>query len=798
MIKNFLKSALRSHSRQKGFSFINLSGLAVGMACCILILLFVQDELSYDHHFENSNRLYRVVTDGIFNGALNHYALCPMALPPVFSDEIPEVENFTRVFGFGRRQLLKVENKSFEEMGIFIVDSAFFEVFSHQFISGDKHNALLKPGSVVLTESSARRLFGSDDPMGKRFSLQAVGEVYVTGIVEDTPANSHFSFRYVLPFITLSQNRQKAMQHWIRLNGSAYVLLKEGADVSSVERKILDVWEKNTGEYSRSVGIQLEFPLQKVTDIHLHSNRQVEIGINGDFTQVIIFSAVAVFVLLIACMNFMNLSTARFASRAREVGLRKLFGANRKKLIFQFLFESILFSLVSLLVALGISILALPFFNAMTGKALTLNSFGRESLVFGLFCIIAFAGIIAGSYPAFFLSRFEPDRILRGSVSQGMKSPVLRKTLVVTQFTLSVMLIIGTGVILDQIAYMKNKDLGFPQDRIMVINIQTGPVSRNPDPVMNALQMHLNISDVSASTGVPSRIGEFRFFVPEGSDSSQSHGMHVVRSDFGYLRTLGLKTVAGRDFSKEILSDSNDAFIINETAARKMGWTSNEAAGKELEFMTVRKGHIVGVVKDFHYLSMRDAIGPLVIMNQKEGFAFVELRLSENNIRDSIEFVKQTWTKFEPGREFRYFFVDEAFNAMYLSEEKTIRLFSLFALLAVVIACLGLYGLASYTAQKRFREIGIRKILGASVPSIVKNLTAEFLKWVILANIIAVPASIIILQKYWLSRFTFNTGVSFWMIVSAVGLSVIIAFLTVYYQALKAAVANPIDSIRYE
>lgn len=798
MLKNYFRAGIRNFLLQKGFSLINLIGLAIGMACCILILLYVKDELSYDRHYNKSDRLYRVVIDGQFNEALNLYAVTPMAAPPVVASEIPEIEDFTRMFSLGRQQLIKIADRSYEESGIFITDSSFFAVFSNTFLEGNQDTALSDPGAIVITESTANRLFGSTSVVGKLLNLELIGELQVTGVVKDVPANSHFSYQYIVSFNSLPESRQEAMQHWIRITGWAYFILSDGADLSSVEQKIQDVWEKNTGVYSRSVGIQLDFMLQKVTDIHLHSQRQVEIETNGDKTQVIIFSSIAGFILFIACINFMNLVSARSLKRAREVGLRKVFGAHRGDLIKQFLCESILFCLVGLLLAAAIVLLALPAFNEITGKALTTKALIHIPMLAGIAGIMISTGIIAGSYPAFLLSAFMPIKVLRGGPVKGTNSSFLRRALVVVQFTLSVMLIISTGAILEQIKFMKKKELGFNKDRILVVNIKTRPVIRNPFPVMDELMLNPQISDISFATGVPGRVYELRFFVPEGSDSSQSHAMNVIRCNPGYITTFGMQITAGRDFSEKIITDTSDAFIVNETGARKLGWTPEEAVGKELEFMTVRKGQIVGVVKDFHFKSMRETIEPLVLMAQGEAYGFTAVRISEENVAETIDFVQRIWKTFEPEHEFSYFFVDDIFNQMYSSEEKTSQLITIFAVLAIFIACLGLFGLASYTALQKRREIGIRKVLGASVAGIVSKMTLDFLKWVAAANIVAIPAAIFALNKYWLMNFSFRNRLSPGIFITAAGLSLVIAFLTVFYQSLRAATADPVDSIRCE
>ncbi|MFC1556051.1 ABC transporter permease [candidate division KSB1 bacterium] len=797
MFKNYLTIAFRNILRQKGFSFINLSGLAIGMACCILILLFVQDELSFDRYHENSDRLYRVVTDAYMSGTLSQFARCPLAIPTAITAEIPEIESSTRLFAFGR-QIVAVEDRIYEETGVFAADSTFFSLFTHEFIAGDKETALDAPGSVVITESTANKLFGDKDVIGKTFRYQAFGTLQVTGVIRDVPVNSHFQFKYIVSFSTFPAAQLPNIIRWQRLSGYAYILLADRADPKVVKNKIMEVYEKYGGEEGRGYGIDIELFLQKITDIHLRSNLQAEIEPNGDFKTVLLFSAIAFFILFIACINFMNLSTARSARRAREVGLRKVFGACKTNLISQFLMESIILSLIGLVLAIGISTLALSKFNILTGKVMTIASLGNTAMITVMIVIVIFTGLIAGIYPAFFLSGFQPSKTLHGSLSQGLKNSNLRRGLVVLQFALSVMLIISTGVILDQIEFMKKKELGFNKERVLVAAIQSGQVRRNPDLIKNELMKNPNIIDFSATSGSPGQTGEQRPMVPEGNDQTASHLLFVLRGDHNFINIFKMEIVAGRDFSPEIPSDMDDAFIINETCAKTLGWTPDEAIGKGLDFLTVRQGHIVGVVKDFHFRSIKENIGPMVIMAQRSPMAFAAIRISENDMAGTIEYIQSVWEKLEQGREFNYFFIDERFQSLYTSEKQMSDILSLFALFAIFIACLGLFGLASYTTQQRTKEIGIRKVLGASVKSVVLKLSTEFIKWVVIANIIAFPAAVVILRKYWLVNFPYKTGLSVWIFISAFLLSVLIAVITVLYQSIKAAIANPVNSLRQE
>jgi len=798
MLANYLKMAWRNIRKQKGYSIINLSGLAIGMACCLLILLFVKDEMSYDRHHANANRIYRLIIDGEVGGSLSHFALAPFAAPEAFANEIPEVESFVRILRIGRRMIFKYQERSYEEEGYLLADETFFSIFSHSFLSGDPRTALDAPGSMVITKSTAHRLFGSEDPLGKTIVDEDGDNIHVTGIIEDVPRNSHFSFNGIISMKTLNEQQQVLLQQWLSINGWAYLLLKEGADPMAAQDKFAAITEKHTGEESREFGLSITYFLQKLTDIHLRSKLQGEIEPTGDITYIYVFSVIALFILLIACINFMNLSTARSASRAREVGLRKVFGSYRKNLIAQFLSESTLLSLAGLLVSVGLTMLALPLFNHFSGKEMTAAALIQGPVLIAMLVLIIFTGLLAGSYPAFFLSGFQPISVLQGRLSRGSRSSILRKVLVVFQFAISIALIVGTGIVLQQIKYMKNKNLGFDKEQLMVVLVQNRDTVQNFQTVKSELIQNPNIRNVSFSSVVPGQGGELRLMIPEGKSKTETYDMYVTRCDHDFLETLGMELIAGRNFSREFTTDTTEAYIVNEIAASKFGWTAEEAVGKTLTFAEGRPGKIIGVVRDFHFQPLRQSIEPLALMIEEQRLAFASVKISTVNVSETIEFVKEKWMVREPGREFSYSFMDEDFAARYTAEERLSQILSSFALLAIFIACLGLLGLASFTAEQRTKEIGIRKVLGASVNNIIFHLSKEFAKWVLIANIIAWPAIYVLMNKFWLSSFPYRIRPSLPIFLVAGAASLLIALLSVGLQVIRASMADPAKSLRYE
>ncbi|MCP4726342.1 MAG: FtsX-like permease family protein, partial [bacterium] len=790
MFKNYLKITIRNFMRQKGYSFINIAGLAIGMACCILIMLYVQDEMSYDKFNKNADRIYRITSDLEIRGGVQNLAMAPFVTGPVFTSELPEIESYTRIFGLGN-PLVNYNGRTHEETGLFTVDSSFFSIFTHNFISGNPDDALDSPTSVVITDEVAARIFGDEDPLGKTMTFNFPGNIgqlqdfQVTGVIENVPANTHFHFNYLFPASAMPQAVQNNMNtQWFLIQGHSYILLNKDADPSVVEQKIRDVYEGVAGERGRQVGIGWQFYLQKVTDIHLRSQLEGEIEPTSDILYVFVFSAIAIFILVIACINFMNLSTAKSANRAREVGMRKVFGAYKKNLIWQFLTESFLLSLMGILAAIILVVLLLPEFNSLTEKNFSMNILLNPGVFLSLIGIVIFTGLFAGSYPAFFLSAFRPNTVLKGAVSRGAKSGTFRKSLAIFQFSISIVLIVSTLLVIDQLNFMKNKDLGFDKEQILVVTVTDATARQRYNTIKTEMKRNPNILETTFSSSVPGRGYNLFLFLPEGRSQNEAETMNVINVDFDFLKTYGIEIAHGRDYSRDFSTDTSTAFLMNEKAAEKLGW-GKDAVGKGFAPAGAPNfpSKIIGVFKDYHHRSLKQIIEPLVLNYQPRAGRFLSMKVNTDNLDETIEFVKEKWKVFDPNRELSYFFIDESFDAQYRFEDTLSEIFSYFAFLAILIACLGLFGLASFTAEQRTREIGIRKVLGASTDTLVVNLTREFIKWVLIANMAGLPVAYLIMNKYWLSNFAFKITPGLSTFAIAFLASVVIALLTVSFQA---------------
>ncbi len=795
MIRNYIKIAFRHFKKQKGYSFINIAGLAVGMACCILILLWVNDELSFDRYHENADRIYRITYAEEIGGAYDHYALPPFVAAPTFAAELPEIMAYTRLWQ--RSGLITYENKKFDERGIFYVDPDFFKIFSHEFIDGDPETALDAPGSIVLTEDTAQKIFINENPLGKTVNLNADGDLKVTGIVKNVPRNSHFRFNYLVSMNTIQGRRAEFLDAWFVIQGWSYIMLDERADAEAVEKKLAPIVEKHAGEEARKYGQKMFYFLQRLTDIHLKSRLNGEIEGNGDIRYVYVFSIVAAFILLIACINFMNLSTARSANRGMEVGMRKVFGAHKKRLISQFITESVGLSFCGLLLALVIVELSLPVFNNLTGKDINEASVFNWVVGLGLIGLVAFTGLAAGSYPAFYLSSFQPIDTLRKKMQSGTRGGILRSSLVILQFTISVILIIATFIVIVQLRFMKNQKLGFKKEQVLAVRIKGDALRQQYDAFKNELKKNASILEAAYSNGIPGRTQTVLTIFLEGMPESVTHTFDFIFADYDFVRTYEIEIAEGRDFSREFGSDKDGAFLINETAAAKLGW-GEETLRKRIGYSDEVMRPIVGIVKDFHYRSLKEVIGPLAIFLMPEDHPFLSLKMNTRDISGALSFIEKTWRSFEKDRSFEYFFVDENFDALYHSEEQLSQIITFFACIAIFVASLGLFGLASYTAEQSTKEIGIRKVLGASVGSIVAILSKNFLKWVVVANAIAWPVAYFVMRNYWLSNFPFRVPISILTFIAAGVLSIVIALLTVSFQSLKAALANPAETLKYE
>jgi putative ABC transport system permease protein len=801
LVWSYAKIAFRKLRKQKAYSFINIAGLAVGLSACLLILLWVRDELSYDSYHERAGRIYRVAQFEEIGGVSERLAVAPFPSAPAFASEIPEVETYARLLRTS--PLATVEGRKFDLTNIYYTDPGFFDIFTHVFLAGDPKTALASPGTLVLTEETALKLFGRIDVLGKTVNINNILDLTVTAIIKNVPANSHFRFNGLVSLGTVAARPEirPIMDDWFRVTGWVYVLLRDTADPSVVEAKMATVTQKHVGEELLRSGSKMDFHLQPLSAIHLRSRLAGEIGVNGDIRHIYVFSLIAAFILIIACINFMNLATARSAGRGREVGMRKVLGARRGNLILQFLGESVLLSVIASSAAVVLVSLALPSFNRLAGKGIGQFSWLGGASGLALAGLTLLTGILGGSYPALFMSAFRPAAVLKGNIGKGLKRASFRSVLVVFQFAVSIILMAGTFIVLGQTRYMKTRDLGFDKSQVLVVLMRDAAVRRNAEALMNELKSNANIREATSTNGIPGRIQVSMVISMEGRPERESFSADVIWSDYDLVKAYGIPIVQGRDFSRSFSSDSAGAFLINETAARRMGWGA-DAVGRKIGFDTNDLREVVGVMKDFHYGSLKDPIGPLVVrLATAEELAsrayFLSLKLRGGDIPSTLTFVKSKWAE-KSERGFEYFFADENFDSLYRNEERVGRIITAFAAMAVFVACLGLFGLASFAAEQRTKEIGVRKVLGASEAGLAALLSKEFLKWVLLANAIALPAAYLIVGRLWLSNFAYRTSPGILVFASVAGLSVLIALLTVSWQAVRAAVANPVDSLRYE
>ncbi len=803
MFKNHIKVALRNLQRHKGFSFINIVGLAIGIACCLLIFLYVADESSYDKFHDNADRIHRIISHSTIGGETRVFARAPSAVPVELESSIPEIEAQARLFQFGVLRFTH-EDKDFEIQDFFAADTDFFKIFSFDFISGDPATALQNPESTVLTEDTAVKIFGSADVVGNTLTIpfgDGSQELRVAGVVENIPRNSHFQFNVILSINAFRQlandqagGRGDFLNDPIYFNPFSYLMLAENADAAAVEAKITAAVEEKWGTLYKQEGISRRYPLQSLTDIHLKSNFEGEIARQGNLQYVYIFSVVAVLVLFIACFNFINLSTARSAKRAKEVGLRKMFGAHRTQLIRQFLNESILLSLMGTAFGVLLVILALPAFNQLSGKEFTLNDLASVPSLFVLLIIICSTGLIAGSFPAFVLSSFNPVTTIRGKLGTAKKGSAFRKVLVFIQFSISIFMVCCLLIILQQLDYIKNKDLGFDRDHLVVMRGR----GQNSEAIRERVLQNPHVLSAAFPGSIPGEFsGDESFYLP-GKDPADSVRASFFFVDYDFITTFDMEILEGRDFSKDYSTDIEEAVVINETFARQLG-LGHDIVGKKIINVGNRDSQptVIGIIKDFHHKNLKLNINPMILTLQPRGFNFMVARITPLEVSATLKHLETIWTDQFPDREFNYYFVDDNFRQQYPEEDKMQTIYLFFGMMAIFVACLGLYGLASFAIEQRTKEIGIRKVLGASVPGIALNLSKDFLKLVLLANILAWPLAFYVMNN-WLDNFAYRIGLKLWVFFLAGAIALLIALLTISRQALKSALSNPVISLRYE
>jgi len=806
MFKNYFKIALRNLLRNKTFSAINIFGLAIGIATCMIIMLFIQNELGYDGYNKKADRMVRVVFRGSIQGEKMKEA---MVMPPTaqtLKSDYPEVLEATRLRKYGYPRVT-YGDKTFKENAFAYADSNFFQVFTLPLISGDIKTALLEPNTIVISETVAQKYFGNEDPMGKLLNFKDWNKSFkITGVMRKMPVNSHFHFDIFASMVSLPESKEPS---WMTSEYYTYLVLPEGYDYKKLEAKLPQVVEKYMGpQLQNAFGMSLsEFQkkgnslglfLQPLKDIHLRSDLNLELEPGSDIRYVYIFGAIALFMLLIACINFMNLSTAGASKRAREVGIRKVLGSLKLELVRQFLVESILLTAFALLLAIALVYWILPFFNQLSGKNLSLDLFNHPWLLPLLLLFGLLTGVLAGSYPAFFLSSFNPIAVLKGRFTSSKKSIGLRSGLVVFQFFISITLIVGTTVVYKQLAYIQNKKLGYDKDQVMIVE-ESYWLGKNQEAFRQKLLQDPRVVSVSGSGYLPAGpSNNNNFMVYPDNNSSQLVKTLRYDVDYNYLPTLGIQIADGRNFSKEFGTDSS-AIIINEATARAFGWEKNalghlltrqENDGSKLTF------HIIGIVKDFHFKSLHERISPLVMVMTNNSDNII-VKTKTKDIAGLLTAMKKNWTDLKAEAPFRYTFLDERFNNTYQSEQKIGIILGVFAGLTIFVACLGLFGLVTFTAEQRTKEIGIRKVLGATVSSIVSLLSKDFLKLVFIAFIIASPIAWFIMNK-WLQDFAYRIDISWWIFLIAASLAILITIITISFKAIKAAIDNPVNSLRSE
>lgn len=805
MFKNYIKTAFRNLLRYKGFALLNILSLSIGIVGCLVIALFVWDEKKYDRHVPQSGQVYRIYEERNDNGAITKFACVPPVFGPFMQQQYPEVDTSARMMMTGDKFLLEQgENRGYEGGGKF-VDPSFFEIFPLKFLSGQPSSALVTSNAVVLSENLARKYFGSTDIIGKTIYVEK-DTMEVKGVFATLPEHFHLDFNYLMPIEAVNLPEER-MQAWTWHQFYTYVKLKPGADAGQLEEKFQAHLKKEIFPTLTISGSTFLPFLQPLENLYLGSADFVyDNAKRGNAAYVKGLSIIAIFVLVIACFNFINLATARSLRRAKEIGVRKVVGAGRRQLILQFISETILLSIISMLLAVAVTMLIIPALNQFTGKHISFNPFTNPILALVILAVGIIIGVLAGIYPALVLSGFQPIKVLKSAKFSGARGGWLRPALVVVQFALSVLLIVSTMTVYRQTKYLNNKDLGFQNDQVVYFQLR-GDVSEKLEAFKTELKKHPGIRSITSGYGLPGDAfaGESVKLPSKGLDKDYSANVFI--GDHGYIKTLGMEVVAGRDFSVERTTDITEAFIINETAVKEWGFgTPEKAIGQSIHWnewlpqdsnKPVKMGKVIGVVKDFHYKSLHENITPSVIQVYPQISFTVAAKLNAGQVAPAIAHINKTWTEFSPGYPLDYKFMDDSYAAMYRTEENLSDLLWIFAIMAIVVGCMGLFGLAAFSAEQRTKEIGIRKVLGANIFSILGLLSRNFLVMVLIASAIALPIAWWAMNE-WLKDFPYRVAISWWIFVLAILLALLIAFLTVSFQSLKVASTNPVKSLRTE
>jgi putative ABC transport system permease protein len=793
MLRNYFKTAFRNLWKHRVFSFINLTGLAVGMAACFLIYLYVSFELSYDSFHTKADRIHRIICDIKTPTEVLNAGGPSWAVPPNVKDEFPEVEAFVRLAS--DNVLVRKGNIKFQEENAVWADSAFFKIFDFKLLKGNANSILKEPFSIVLSESTAKKYFGKADPIGQTVLITNDGlAAKITGLMKDLPENSQIKADLILSMSTITQKfNQDLDKQWGNYGSQAYLLLRPGTNAKALEKKFPAFLEKRNGTEMKKSQMYATLFLEPLKVVYLRSTRNG--SKTGNINNVYVFSIIAVFVLLIACINFINLTTARSVERAKEVGIRKVVGALKTQLAAQFVGESVILCLIAFILAIGLAALLLPLFNMLAGKTISHSIFSNMRYILLLFLAALGIGLLAGIYPALVLSSFKSVTVLKGRFATGTKGTLLRKALVTAQFSISIALIIATIIVYTQMKYMRNQDLGFSKDQMLVIDTN-GDKAR--DALNQAIRSIPNVKSTAMSGSVPGGNNPGAYSQIENKKGEmQIANLDLYFVDWDYIPQYQIKIIAGRAFSRDFGSDTTQAMVLNEAAVKLFGYSSpQEAVGRRFS-QWGREGKIVGVMKDFHFRALQQVIKPLSMRIEPNGCSLISVKVAGSKLPSTIAAIENKWKTLVPTKPFSYFFMDEFFDKQYKGEEKFGKLFLNFAILAIFISCLGLLGLASYSTMQRTKEIGIRKVLGASVSGIVNLLSKDFLKLILISFFIAAPIAWYFMHR-WLQDFAYRINIGWWVFAVSGIIAMLIALITISFQAIRAAVANPVNSLRAE
>jgi len=802
MIKNYFKTAIRNAVRNKMFTLINIFGLSVGIACSLYIIYWIQDEKSYDKFHDNADRIFR-----IYWQSENPQTRTPHPMAQAMVEDFPEVENavsISPIWGPGLTIptiTVKYKENRFDETGFYSADTTFFQIFSFTLLKGDKSTALKEPGGIIISERMAQKYFGNENPLDKMITI-TYGEditLKVTGIIENIPANSHFKFDFLISYVSLKLGNTGEYYTWADFGHFNYILLKSGIDAQNIESKINN-WSKKYINWPEQYLNELNagnigFRLQPITDIHLHSHLRWELEPNGNYIYIWIFSALAAIILIIACINFMNLSTAKSAKRAKEIGIRKVSGANKLKVITQFIGESFLTVCISLFISIILFEVFRPAFSYLTGKEITID-YGDINFIIELIILLITVTVFAGLYPAFFMSRYKAYDVLKGNTKSGVSGINFRRIMVILQFTISTILIISTITVSRQLRFLNKQKLGIDSEQIIVVPLKDRNIIRHMESLEEELLKNKNIYNVASISNIPGR--QFNLNAIRWAKEQTTIDVSELHIDYNFFKILDLGMAEGREFSKDFSADSLDNFIINKAAAKLYNWKTpvNEIVYWYDDEIT-RIGRVIGVVEDFHFQSLHSNIAPLIIKITPGEINYLLLKIDINKLDEVNRFIQSKFEQLNLISDYNYFFFDDDINAMYKKENQMKDIFFYFTLFTIIISCLGLFGLTLFMTEQRTKEIGIRRVHGASILSIMLMLSKDFLRWVFISSLIAIPVAYYVMNN-WLNSFAYKTDLSWIIFIEAIFLSFSIAFVTISFHTYKTAIQNPVNSLRYE